>query len=173
MVICGRAELTSRGGRNVSCDPAARYRTRYTLSRASLSLSRSLLPPPRPCAPLGVMSTTRHATHRSEASRLSSEEEGVSIKEITKRIFASAAERIAVTRTPSRVRLSLTKRDTAELLVNNVVFNIVLYGIALYDLYTASAADKFRAHRKPATNTESVHTTPLIATNCRDIQETS
>lgn len=105
----------------------------------SLSFSPSFSHHPR--AP-GVMSTTRHATHRSEASRLSSEE-GVSIKEITKRIFASAAERIAMTRTVSRLRLSLTKRDTAEPLVNNVVFNIVLYGIALYDLYTASRLINF------------------------------
>lgn len=108
------------------------------LEPLSLPLSHH---PSHPRAP-GMMSTTRHATHRSEASRLSSEE-GVSIKEITKRIFASAAERIAMTRTVSRLRLSLTKRDTAEPLVNNVVFNIVLYGIALYDLYTASRLINF------------------------------
>ena len=95
----------------------------------SSSLSSSLSPSIPPSCPRNdVHHTTRHTPVG-----------GIEI------VFGGGCKykRIAMTRTVSRLRLSLTKRDTAEPLVNNVVFNIVLYGIALYDLYTASRLINF------------------------------
>ena len=120
MVICG-SWTDFLEGRNVSCDPNTRYRTRYTLSRLSLTTHSE----PEWCPP--------HDTPHSDGRHRDCLRRRV-YKRTHERIFASVAERIALTRT-AWPGLSLTKRNTAELLVNNVVFNIVLYGIARYDLY--------------------------------------
>lgn len=103
MVICGSwADFSARGrgerGRNVSCDPTTRYRTRYSPSLT-----------PKWC-PL------RHAIPVGDAEIVF---EGGAHKRTyagTRGTFTTAAERIALTR---KNRLSLTKRNIGKPLVNN------------------------------------------------------